>query len=305
MEDLVRRTSLFVPINKRDFVEKAGLRGADAIILDLEDSIPDPEKENARTLVRESVPVVARGGADVIVRINKRSVAEDLDASIWPGVACIMFPKAETAEEIRELDAGISRLEGERGIPAGTIQIALLLESALGVWNAYEVLSASKRVVTAAAGGLDFMLDLGLEPDPRLDHTVYVRQKLLLIARLTGAQSQGTVPVRQANRDAADPRFESALLGRKAGFRGTNLTHPAAIEAMNRGFTPQPEELRQARRVIEAYEEGLRVGIGAVGLDGQMVDLPVALRAQRLIALAEVIAAFEARKAQALEAARG
>src|SRR3970282_451743 len=101
MEDLVRRTSLFVPINKRDFVEKAGLRGADAIILDLEDSIPDPEKENARTLVRESVPVVARGGADVLVRINKDSVAEDLDASIWPGVACIMFPKAETAAEIR------------------------------------------------------------------------------------------------------------------------------------------------------------------------------------------------------------
>ncbi len=97
MGELVRRTSLFVPINKPDFVEKAWTRGADAIILDLEDSIPEPEKARARRLVRESLPVVARGGADVIVRINKPYAEEDLGESVWPGLGCVMLPKAEAA----------------------------------------------------------------------------------------------------------------------------------------------------------------------------------------------------------------
>lgn len=307
MAELVRRTSLFVPVNKRDFVERAWTRGADAIILDLEDSIPEPEKAGARKLIRESIPMAARGGAAVLVRINKEHLEADLDASVWRGLTCVMYPKAESAQEIQALDAGLTRVERERDLPADSVQIALLLESARGIWNCHEILHASKRVATVSAGGLDMMLDLGQEPAPGVDTTSYIRQRTLIVARLAGVQPQGMVPIPggRGGRREADSRFEAAALSRKAGFRGTNLTHPAAIEAINRGFTPQREDLEQARRVLAVYQEGLNKGIGAVGLDGQMVDLPVALRAERLIARAEEIAAFEARKEAAIRAAGG
>jgi citrate lyase subunit beta / citryl-CoA lyase len=303
MSELVRRTSLFVPVNKRDFVERAWTRGADAIILDLEDSIPEAEKPSARGLIRESIPIVARGGANVIVRINKQYMEEDVRASAWPGLSCIMLPKAELASEVEALDRLLTAMEEERGLPAGSTQIALLIESALGVWNAYEVLHASKRIATVSAGGLDMLLDLGQEHDSRIDTTSYIRQRTLIVARLAGVQAQGMVPNpgRQSG-DAVDGRFESAVLARKAGFRGTNLTHPAGIDSVNRGFTPQPVDLEWAERVLAAYEEGLKEGIGAVGLDGQMIDLPVVVRAERLIARAHEIEAFEARKKAAVAA---
>lgn len=306
MAELVRRTSLFVPVNKPDFVERAWTRGADAIILDLEDSIPEPEKAPARKLVRDSIPLVARGGADVLVRINKDHMDADLEAAVWPGLACIMFPKAETAAEMQALDAALTRLEAARGIPPGATQVALLIESALGVWNTHEILHAGKRIVTVSAGGLDMMLDLGQEPAPGVDTSSYIRQRTLIIATLAGVQAQGMVgaPQRRAGLPEADARFESASASRKAGFRGTNITHPQGIDSINRGFTPQPEDLEYGRRVLAAYQDGLEKGIGAVGLDGQMIDLPVVLRVERLLARAQEIAAFEARKAEAIAKAR-
>ena len=304
MGELVRRTSLFVPVNKPRFVETAWTRRADAIILDLEDSVPGPEKANARALVRDSIPIVAKGGADVLVRMNKDQIEDDLEASVWPGLACIMLPKAETAAELWALDGALGRLERERGLGQGSVQIALLIESARGVWNLHEVLHASKRIVTVSAGGLDMMLDLGQEPGGGADTNAYIRGRALVLARLAGVQPQGMAG---APRGAAgaDTRFEAAVASRKAGFRGTNLTHPDGIDSINRGFTPQAEDLEYARKVIAAYQDGLRQGIGAVGLDGQMVDLPVVLRVQRLIERAQEIESFEARKAAAGAAAGG
>lgn len=304
MGELVRRTSLFVPANKPRFVETAWTRRADAIIIDLEDSIPGREKASARVQVRDSVPIVAKGGADVIVRVNKDQLEADLEAVVWPGLACIMLPKAETAAELWALDGALGRLERDRGLAQGSVQIALLIESALGVWNLHEVLHASKRIATVSAGGLDMMLDLGQEPGGGADSNAYIRGRALVLARLAGVQAQGMVGAARGAA-AGDARFEAAVASRKAGFRGTNLTHPDGIDSINRGFTPQPEDLEYARRVIVAYEEGLRQGIGAVGLDGQMIDLPVVLRVRRLIERAAEIEAFEARKAAAVAAAGG
>src|SRR5215210_5000193 len=122
---MVRRSSLIMPVNVPAFVEKAHLRGADAICLDLEDSVPPREKDRARTLVKDAIPKVARGGADATVRINRPwdLGREDLDAVIWPGLSGIAYPKPETVEELQRVDAEISRLEAERGITAGTVKI--------------------------------------------------------------------------------------------------------------------------------------------------------------------------------------
>ena len=139
----VRRSGLTMPVNNPRFVLKAWTRGCDFIILDLEDSVPPAEKAHARTLVREAIAVVAKGGAEVFVRINHYTVLEDLEGSVWPGLKRINYPKAETAQEIWLVDRIISRLESERGIPAGHVEIGANVETALGVANALEIAAAS------------------------------------------------------------------------------------------------------------------------------------------------------------------
>src|SRR3712207_4851173 len=146
---MVRRSSLIMPVNVPAFVEKAHLRGADAICLDLEDSIPPAEKDRARTLVKDALPRVARGGADVTVRINRpwELGREDLDAVVWPGLDGINFPKPETVEELQRTDEEIGRLERARGIPAGTVKIGTSIETVAGFFNARELAHATPRLV--------------------------------------------------------------------------------------------------------------------------------------------------------------
>ena len=163
-----------MPVNNPRFVQKAWTRGCDFIILDLEDSVPPAEKAHARTLVREAIAVVAKGGAEVFVRINHYTVLEDLEASVWPGLKRINYPKAETAQEIWLVDRIISRLESERGIPAGHVEIGANVETALGVANALEIATASPRIKDfGGGGGYDMSRDLGVEMFVDFDQFVY------------------------------------------------------------------------------------------------------------------------------------
>ena len=183
----VRRSGLTMPVNNPRFVQKAWTRGCDFIILDLEDSVPPAEKAHARTLVREAIAVVAKGGAEVFVRINHDTVLEDLEASVWPGLKRINYPKAETAQEIWLVDRIISRLESERGIPAGHVEIGANVETALGVANALEIATASPRIKDfGGGGGYDMSRDLGVEMFVDFDQFVYGSGELELAARVAG-----------------------------------------------------------------------------------------------------------------------
>ncbi|RMF88695.1 MAG: CoA ester lyase, partial [Nitrospinota bacterium] len=186
MTELVRRSNLIMPVNQRRFVEKAYQRGADAITLDLEDSVPVAEKERARGLIKEAIPLVARGGADVLVRINKPMAAEDLDAAIHPGLQGIAYPKAETAEEIAEIDQIIGKLEAERGIPPGTVQLAVSVETALGILNAWEIARASSRIVSLQVGPEDLAYDLGIEATVEGKELLHAKSHIILVARAAG-----------------------------------------------------------------------------------------------------------------------
>lgn len=300
---MVRRSSLIMPVNVTAFVEKAHLRGADAICLDLEDSIPPREKDRARTLVKDAIPKAARGGADVTVRINRpwELGKDDLDAVIWPGLAGVNYPKPETVEELQRTDEEIGRLERARGIPAGTVKIGTSIESVAGFFNARALAHASPRLVAIGQGSEDFTLDLEIEPTPEGTELLYPKMYMVLLAREAGLYPMGTMRGVADFRDL-DGYREAVRAAAVIGYRGASCIHPGQVPLLNEGFSPKPEAVEYARRVIEVYEEAESEGRASVALDGKMIDIPVVVRARRLFARAERIAAMEARKQAALAA---
>ena len=301
---MVRRSSLIMPVNVPAFVEKAYTRGADAIVLDLEDSVPPREKDRARTLVKAAIPIAGRGGADVTVRINRlwELGSEDLDAIIWPGLAGISFPKPETVEELQRVDETITRLESERGIPAGTVKIGTSIESVAGFFNARAIAHASPRMIAIGQGSEDFTLDLEIEPTAAGMELLFGKLFMVLLAREAGLYPMGTMRGVADFRDL-DGYREAVRAAASIGYRGASCIHPAQVPLLNEGFSPKPESVEHARRVIEVYEEAEAQGRASVALDGKMIDIPVVVRAQRVMARVERIAAMDARKQAALEAA--
>jgi citrate lyase subunit beta/citryl-CoA lyase len=292
-----------MPVNVPAFVERAYRRGSDAICLDLEDSVPPREKDRARTLVKDAIPVAGRGGADVTVRINRpwHLGQQDLDAVIWPGLAGIAYPKPETVEELQRVDEEITKLEQARGIPTGTVKITTSIESVAGFFNAREIATATPRLVAIGQGSEDFTLDLEIEPTADGIELFYPKLFMVLLARHAGLYPMGTM------RGVADFRdldgYRKAVEGAAAvGYRGASCIHPAQVPILNEGFSPAAEKVAYARRVIEVYDEAEAQGRASVALDGKMIDIPVVVRAQRLIARAERIAAMEQRKRDALAA---
>lgn len=306
LRSLVRRSALFVPVTVPAFVEKAHTRGADAVILDLEDSIADAEKAAARARVREAIPVCARGGADVLVRINKPSALAlaDLDACVWPGLDGIVVPKAESAREIAILDAWIGERERGRGMPVGAVQLSLIVESALGLHNAMEIALASPRAVGIALGSEDYTLDIDVEPSKSGQESLYGKAQIVVVARVAGLQPLGIVGSIADYRDL-DAMAVAIRHARQLGYMGASCIHPAQVGPLNAGFSPSADDVARARTVVAAFEAAVAQGRASVGVDGKMVDVPVAERARRLLARAAAIEAKEADKRAALAALPG
>ncbi|MDP8922135.1 MAG: CoA ester lyase [Chloroflexota bacterium] len=303
---LCRRSSLIMPVNVPKFVERAYTRGADAIVLDLEDSIPPAEKANARKHVREAIPVVGRGGADVLVRINKpfELAVPDLDAAVWEGLAGIAFPKVESPIEVQILDRLLAEREQARGLPVGSIQIALSIESALGVQHMAAIACASPRAVSLNLGPEDFTRDIGVEPTPEGAEQAYGKGMVIVAARMAGLQPQGLASTLADYADL-DGLRRSALAAMRLGFKGASVIHPSQVPILNEAFSPAAAEVDYARRVVDVYEEAEAAGRASVGLDGKMIDVPVVERARTVLARAEAIARREERKRRALEAVGG
>ncbi len=296
-----RRSSLILPINVPRFVERAYTRNADAVVLDLEDSVPPAEKASARKLVKESIPLVARGGAEVMVRINNDPalMADDVDASVLPGLDGLSIPKVESPAHIAMLASQVDRLERMRGLPPGHVRLSLAFETPRGVLRAQEIAEASERIATMSVGPEDYCLELGVEPSPDGIELLYAVSRVVTIAKALGLQPTGLLGSIAGFRDLAV--FEAAALrSRQLGCEGAGCIHPDQVAVLNRVFTPDPAKVEYARRVAEAFEEGLRRGTASVNLDGKMVDIPVYKRAQVVLARARAVAETEARKAAAL-----
>ena len=209
-----RRSALILPINVPKFVERAHLRGADAIVLDLEDAVPAAEKASARRLIPEALRAVARGGAEVAVRVNNEGglLADDIDAAVHPGLDTIAFPKAESADQIRDVVARIAGLERTRGLTLGHVRLSLAIETPRGLLAAREIAGASDRIATMSVGVEDYCLELGVEPSADGMELLYAVSTIVTICKATGIQPTG-------------------LLGSIAGFRDIAVFEGAAQRA--------------------------------------------------------------------------
>src|SRR6266436_5854145 len=275
-----RRSSLILPVNIRRFVEKAYDRGADAIVLDLEDSVPAQEKASARKLVRDALPLAARGGAEVLVRVNNDPtlLADDIDASVHPGLDGLAIPKAESASQIHDIVAQIDRLERSRGLPPGHLRLSLAIETPRGFLAVEEIARSSDRIATMSIGVEDYCLELGVEPSADGIELLYPVAHLVTVCKVVGVQPTGLVGSIAGFRDLAV--FEQAAQrARQLGCEGAGCIHPDQVAVLNRVFTPDPAKVDYARRVVEVFEDGVRRGTASVNLDGRMVDVPVYKRA--------------------------
>ena len=295
-----RRSSLILPVNVPRFVERAGLRGADAVVLDLEDSVPPAEKAAARRLVRDALALAGRGGAEVVVRVNNDPALlwDDVEASVHPGLDGIALPKAESPEQIRELVRRVEALESARGMAPGTVRLSLAIETPRGLLRAEAIAASTPRIATMGVGVEDYCLELGVEPSADGVELLYPVAAVVTVARAAGIQPTGLVGSIASFRDL--PAFEAAAVrARQLGCEGAGCIHPDQVTVLNRVFSPDPAKVDYARRVVEAFDEGVKRGTASVSLDGKMVDIPVVKRAEVILARARLVEETERRKAEA------
>jgi citrate lyase subunit beta / citryl-CoA lyase len=291
----VWRSALYVPANVPRFIDGAHRRGADAIIVDLEDSVPIAERPAARRDLIATAENVARGGADVIVRINRlwRQTMLDLEAAISPRVTALAVTKVDSADHIRLVSEVVSELEAERGIVVGTTQFIAMIETADAWFRMPEIARAHPRIVALTLGGEDFALSVGMLPNA--EGLFMPKQQLAIAARAAGLLPLGFIGTVADYKDL-DAFRETVRRSRRLGFRGASVIHPAQIPILNEEFSPSADEVASARKIVTAYDEAVAAGRGSIAVDGKMVDVPVVLRAQEVLAIDDAIKEREARK---------
>ncbi len=289
---LAERSILWVPSNNRRFVETAWTRGADAYILDLEASVADDQQGPAREGIRDAIPKVSRGGAEVIVRVNHRQWLADLEASIWPGVMRIIYPQPETAEHMSRLSDAIGRLERERGLREGSVEVYPIIETVRGVVNSYEIANATERIKVFGGGflGFDTCRDLLIENRTGgavRENVYYQAGECSLTARALGRRPLNGVGMDvnlSGDVTIADAAFERTVTNRKAGiFGGGGGLHPNLVEPSNRGAMPTDDEIDEAHRVLRFFDELDARGEVSGEMDGRIVDKHEVERALKLL----------------------
>ena len=278
--DRMRRSRLYLPGNEPKFMLNAGLHRPDGVILDLEDSVHPAEKDTARLLVRNALRCVDFGHAERMVRINQLPLGlDDLDVVVPEAPEMILIPKVETRDQILEVEDRIMAVRHEREV-VSPVWLMPILESGLGVENAFAIASATEAVVALTIGLEDYTADLGVVKTPEGQETAWARSRLVNAARAAGVQAIDSV-----YGDVAD---EEGLLawGQKAramGFVGMGCVHPRQIRVIHQAFAPTQTELEKALRIVAAFEEAQAQGLGVVSLGTKMIDRPVVLRARRLV----------------------
>ncbi len=298
-----------MPVVTPRFIDHAWRRGCDFIVIDLEDSVPRHLKDFARSLVKDAIPNVSKGGAEAFTRINHDSVHADLEASVWPGLTRIKYPKTEHASEVRLLDEIITRLERERGIQPGTVEIDPGIETAVGVTNIFEIAASSPRIreFGATTGGYDLSRDLGVEMFVDFDQFVYPRGEAELAARALGLGVRGAPFVANTTGSVSDPNraLLQAEAARKCGFHlGGGGLNPAVVEGHNVGLTPTEDDVRDARWVLEQHHQLAGTGDTWQEIDGRIIDGYEATRARDTLEWAALCAERDREKAEAVARVR-
>jgi citrate lyase subunit beta/citryl-CoA lyase len=295
------------PTNPR-FIDRAWTRGGDVYILDIEDSIAPAEKERCRTLIREAIEKAGKGGASIYVRINKPFVDADLPYAVWPGVSRIMLPKTESAAEMQHAHEIISRLERERGVPEGEIELWPMIESALGAANIHEILTAVPRKIWSqgGGGGYDMAVNLGIEMFADFDQYAFPVAYVALAAMALGIEATGGVfvPNPSGRVDQTDQAVQQAAALHAAGIHHAGALHPNFIQPLVSGLSPTADEIAWANKVIEEYDRLADDGESVGMFEGKVVDKYEYESAKHTLQWAADCAAKDRHKARALARAR-
>ena len=279
----VLRSLLFVPGNRANMLQKATGSVPDAFIPDLEDSVPNDEKAEARNVTASHLEQLAQTGRRVIPRVNSLETGlleEDLAAVVGPHVYGVSVGKISTPADVAAVEGVLENLEARVGLRAGHVKLVPWIETALAIVKAYEICTASPRIVGVAFGAEDLTHDMEIERREDDAEVGYARNVMCVAARAAGVLALDTPYF--GFRDPEGLK-RNAQASRGIGFKGKFAIHPAQVDLINVAFSPSDAEVAHARRVVAAFEEAERQGRGSTSLDGQVVDVPVVKRARALL----------------------
>ncbi len=296
----VWRSLMYVPVNVEKYVDKAHTRGADVIQLDIEDSVPMAEKANARKLVEKNAARVRRGGADVVVRINQplSMAVRDIEHSICPDVNGIAVTKVMGVAHIQLLDELVTELEQKRGMTAGHTKFITMIETPEAFFHIRDITRASSRIIACNIGGEDFALNNNMQPTG--EALFYPKQHMVFAASAAGIMPLGFVDSVATFGDWENFR-KMVRRSRDFGFMGAGCIHPGQVTIVNEEYKPSAAEVEYARKVITLNKEAEAAGRASFALDGKMIDIPIIVRAERLLQRYDAISAREAKTLAAMK----
>lgn len=284
-KEKMRRAMMFAPGNNPALLQSAGIYGADSIMFDLEDSVAVTEKDSARHLVCSAIKHL-KYPCEVGVRINHISTPwghDDLDYILRAKPDFIRLPKADTAEDIKVIDEIISEAETKNGFEPGCIQMMAAIESPKGLRNAYEIATASPRMMAIAIGGEDFATSLKTGKTREGKELFVARSMLVFAAREADIHVIDSVFSDIKDDEGFIAEVEQA---KELGFDGKTVVNPRQIDLVYQVFTPSPKEVEYAQQVLVAYQDALDRKAGVISLHGKMIDAPMIIRAERVLAYA-------------------
>jgi citrate lyase subunit beta/citryl-CoA lyase len=304
MEPFVRRSHLVVPACDEAQVATSWTHEADAVVLDLTDTVSDADKPQARERIKPALAVAARGGAEVFVRLNKALAYADIAAAAWPGLSGVVLPGAESAADVQEIATTLATFEKERGIVQGTVHIMVMLDSGKGIWNIRDIVNASPRVCSVGLDEGRLCQHLGIVPHAEFDPFVYAKGRVVVETRAAKRQPVGISHPYGVLPQFDDPEeiYRLALRGKNMGFAGVMCPHPAWVKPCNKALTPSDERLDFYRETRRLFAEGIARGTAAIPYPGttMMIDVPVDERARITLELWERCAARDAAKQRVL-----
>ena len=285
----MRRSMLFLPGNAPKMIINGNYLGSDAVIFDLEDAVAPDQKDAARLLVRNVLGTLDFSLVETIVRINSIDTAywqKDVQEILPKKPDIIMLPKTGTAQDVLTVDAYLTEMEAKLGYEKNTVRLMPLIETALGVENAYAIASASDRVIALFLGAEDLTADLRCQRTKEGREIDYARQRLVVAARAAGVDVYDT-PFTDVNDD--EGIWKDAQLAKALGFTGKASISPRHVEVINQVFSPTQKDVDYAYEVMDAIALAKEQGKGAIALHGKMIDAPIVARAQQTIAMAEAL----------------
>ena len=302
MPPLIRRSNLLVTVTDGAAVAGCWRHQADAITLDLAQGVAAGRKSETRMLLSDVIPLAAKGGAEVFIRVNRAFALADIEAAGGPRLTGVMLPGVESAEEITEISQFLGQVERSKGLVGGSLQMIVLIESARGVWNVREIIGADPRVTQVGLDENTLSASMGIHSNPEVDPHVYARGRVAVEATALGVQPIGVAyPLGVQPRPMGfDDMLRVATDSKNLGFKGVLCPHPSWVAPVNTAFTPTESQVDYYTQVRNVFAQGVAAGTAAVPFAGRMIDVPVDEWAKVVLEMAEACHQRERQKQEAL-----